>query len=611
MIGASVSCTFGYMRSLLLTAPNVLNFAVWLNLLTQISSAIVEYDFDVAWIWTSPTGLPARQLIGVNGQWPPPTVHAGVGDNVLVRVSNLLGNQSTSIHFHGLFMNGTANMDGTSHISQCSILPGESFVYNFTVNQPGTYWYHSHEMSQYPDGLRGALIVQDDGSPYKAEYDEQIVLTLSDWYNNPVATLLQKNYDDPSAARSLHDPVPDGNLINDSSESEMYVKPDTTYMVRIVNIGAFAAQYLWFDEHNVTIIEVDGVYVEPIHTNMLHIASGQRYAVLLEMKRNGTGRYAVTSRVDKGSFSTHETWPSDLDATAWLVYDDTLAQRETHSNPQLTSVNDMLLVPLDHQPLLSNPDNSIHVVIDMKKHSDKLTHWQFDTAPFEFPDTPLLHTVLSSTQNATQSDIYPPRTPTITLPHNAVIELVIRNKHMRKHPMHLHGHTFQIINRTKTSQISPTNPEIPPRRDTVVIEAVETMTVRFRADNPGVWLFHCHMEWHAHSGLVLAIVEAPEVLQRQHGMEDLEERLRVTGGKVCASVPSDQEQTEQMNQIEGADPALDGNTSSTNLSSSGLTPALFLLIILAVLFTGYALGSQFWPLAKRHDYVSVEQDNEE
>lgn len=98
-------------------------------------ATIVEYNFDIAWIWTNPDGAHPRPVIGVNGQWPPPQIDATVGDTVVVEVNNLLGNQSTSLHFHGLFMNGTSHMDGTSFVSQCAISPGSSFRYEFKVGE--------------------------------------------------------------------------------------------------------------------------------------------------------------------------------------------------------------------------------------------------------------------------------------------------------------------------------------------------------------------------------------------------------------------------------------------------------------------------------------------
>jgi iron transport multicopper oxidase len=96
--------------------------------------ATVRYTFDVRWVWANPDGAFPRPVIGVNGHWPPPRIDAAIGDTVVVEVQNSLGNQSTSLHFHGLFMNRTSHMDGTSFVSQCAIRPGSSFRYEFKVS---------------------------------------------------------------------------------------------------------------------------------------------------------------------------------------------------------------------------------------------------------------------------------------------------------------------------------------------------------------------------------------------------------------------------------------------------------------------------------------------
>lgn len=98
-----------------------------------VAAAIVEYDFDIHWIRANPDGAFERPVIGINGKWPIPTIEADVGDRIIINAHNNLGNQSTSLHFHGLFMNGTTHMDGPAGVSQCPIAPGASFTYNFTV----------------------------------------------------------------------------------------------------------------------------------------------------------------------------------------------------------------------------------------------------------------------------------------------------------------------------------------------------------------------------------------------------------------------------------------------------------------------------------------------
>lgn len=91
------------------------------------------YDWDVTWVSKNPDGLQTRPVIGINGQWPPPALTANVGELITVHLTNKLGNETTALHFHGLFQEGTNSMDGPTGATQCPIGPGETFTYAFTV----------------------------------------------------------------------------------------------------------------------------------------------------------------------------------------------------------------------------------------------------------------------------------------------------------------------------------------------------------------------------------------------------------------------------------------------------------------------------------------------
>lgn len=104
------------------------------SFLPAIQAATVTHDFNITWVTANPDGAFDRPTIGINGKWPIPQIDADIGDRIIINVNNQLGNQSTSLHFHGLFMNGTTHMDGPSQVTQCPILPGHSFTYNFTVS---------------------------------------------------------------------------------------------------------------------------------------------------------------------------------------------------------------------------------------------------------------------------------------------------------------------------------------------------------------------------------------------------------------------------------------------------------------------------------------------
>lgn len=137
------------------------------------------------------------------------------------------------------------------------------------------------------------------------------------------------------------------------------------------------------------------------------------------------------------------------------------------------------------------------------------------------PKVPTLYTVLSTGPNATNPEIYGSYTNQFVLGHNQVIEIVLNNDDPGKHPFHLHGHVFQTIHRSaeNAGYFDASNhsafPATPMRRDTILVRPQGNIVLRFRSDNPGVWLFHCHIEWHVASGLIATIIEAPLEIQTQ------------------------------------------------------------------------------------------------
>lgn len=169
------------------------------------------------------------------------------------------------------------------------------------IDQPGTYWYHSHNKGQYPDGLRGPLIINDPDSPHKDLYDEELILTFSDWYHDLMNPLLAGflSIANPSGA----EPVPDSSLVNETRDLSVPVLPGKTYLVRMINMGAFAAQYVWFEEHTMRIVEVDGIYTEPTDADMIYMTAAQRYSVLITTKNSTDKNFAFVGSMDQVSRS--------------------------------------------------------------------------------------------------------------------------------------------------------------------------------------------------------------------------------------------------------------------------------------------------------------------
>jgi iron transport multicopper oxidase len=147
------------------------------------------------------------------------------------------------------------------------------------------------------DGLRGPLIVHDPEDPHKDLYDEEVVITLSDWYHDQMENLLKGfiNVANPSGA----EPVPQAALMNDTQNLAVKIQPGKTYLFRLINMGAFAAQYVWFEGHTMRIVEVDGVYTEPMNAEMIYLTAAQRYSVLVTAKNDTNSNFAFVGSMDQ------------------------------------------------------------------------------------------------------------------------------------------------------------------------------------------------------------------------------------------------------------------------------------------------------------------------
>jgi iron transport multicopper oxidase len=506
----------------------VLALSTW-----QCAAKTVTYDFNVTWVTANPDGMTDRKVVGVNGEWPLPIIEVDKGDQLVVNMHNGLGDKSATIHFHGMYQNGTNEMDGPSMVTQCPIPPGADFTYNFTVNQNGTYWYHCHTDFCYPDGYRQALIVHDNEAYFYDQYDEEFVVTVSDWYHELVEGIAPDflSVYNPTGA----EPVPDAFLFNDTLNSNLPVKPNTTYLIRLINIGAFVAQYFYIDGHNFTIVEIDGVYTEPTEADILYIGIAQRYSILVTTKNSTDQNYAIVTVADSVLL---DTIPStlQLNNTNWLEYSASAPHDQANITvdqaSDLDPFDDFTLVPYDHEPLLPDPDYEITVAVNMEVMGNGFGYALLDNISYTAPKVPTLYSVLSSGNLSTNSEIYGEFTHSWVLEHNDVVQIVLNNNDGGSHPFHLHGHNFQLIQREPPYgpnfydyldgdpiPYDPTNhtafPATPARRDTFVLPPQGYFVIRFVADNPGVWFFHCHIDWHLSQGLGMLLIEAPEQMQER------------------------------------------------------------------------------------------------
>jgi iron transport multicopper oxidase len=263
---------------------------------TNIAPQRRTYNWNIGWVNASPDGF-ARPFVGINGVWPLPAIVANIGDTIVINAVNALGNETTSIHFHGLFNVNSTFEDGSAMVAQCPIGPGGTFVYEFTFTQSGTYWYHAHVGGQYIDGFRGPVTIRDTNQLNNygtIPAANEVILTLTDVYHVEAPYLI--NYFLSANNTSGAEPVPDSALINEGQNAKFTMVPGKTYLFHIVNMGAIAGQYLQFDQHNMTIIEADGVYTQPYTVSQLFVAVAQRYSVLVTAQNSASSNFAVVSQ---------------------------------------------------------------------------------------------------------------------------------------------------------------------------------------------------------------------------------------------------------------------------------------------------------------------------
>ncbi|KAF9233719.1 Cupredoxin [Melanogaster broomeanus] len=144
-------------------------------LISCAAAGTVKTDLVISNAVVAPDGF-SRTAIVVNDAGPGSLITANKGDRLEINVVNQLTdesmNKSTSVHWHGIFQHHTNAFDGTAFVTQCPIASGNSFLYNFNVeDQAGTFWYHSHFNLQYCEGLRGPIVIYDPKDPYRHLYD--------------------------------------------------------------------------------------------------------------------------------------------------------------------------------------------------------------------------------------------------------------------------------------------------------------------------------------------------------------------------------------------------------------------------------------------------------
>ncbi|KAK3941233.1 putative iron transport multicopper oxidase FET3 [Diplogelasinospora grovesii] len=521
--------------------PSSVLSLVALALAPVVRAGTVTYNWDVTWVWANPDGKFARPLIGINNQWPCPKIEATVGDTVVVNLSNKLGNETSGLHFHGINQINTPDMDGPSGVTQCPVPPGSSITYQFVADAPGTYWCtstdsdqvdylsnetiltcdgytdHSHNMGQYPDGLRGPMIVHDPNDPYAGKYDEEVIMTVSDWYYSQTIDLVRKMLT-PTNTRFIP-PFPDNILVNEGQGANINFVKGKTYRIRLISFAAFGSAMFHFDSHTMQVIMNDGAYIKQNQAYQLRIAPAQRYDFLISAIDRDHGNYPFLFSLDiNRDFSNAANglqWPHNF--TGYLVMDpkENLTKQDVVS--KWKPDDDSHWEPYNGAGPLGPYDKLIKLDFAFCMDANGYPRSCFNNKTYIDQKVPALYTAATTGQSNTNPDVYGQISPFI-VNSGDIVQIVVNNLDAAVHPFHLHGHHFQVLDRPRSGAGSWSGRDVnyadaPPMRDTVSINANSHAVLRYKADNAGVFLFHCHIEWHVEMGLTATIIEAPDKLR--------------------------------------------------------------------------------------------------
>ena len=397
----------------------------------------------------------------------------------------------TSIHWHGLVLPN--NMDGVPFVTQEPIPPGETFQYNFPLKQSGTYWMHSHYGLQEQLYNSAPLIIWTPEERAKA--DTQFVIMLSDFSFTPPGEIL-KNLESgmtmpkmegtmkmPAvSAVELLAPKWDGKtlthqtVMGEPAEIDVVydallanrrtadnpdvlpVEPATTVLLRLIAASSATNFFIDTGTLEAELLAVDGKAVKPLKGNYFQLAIAQRMDLRVKIPPEG-GAFPIvaqgegTKRLCGVVLATKGSKIPVLQTSAAIP---TVA---------LDNTQEKLLEAVE--PLMPKPaDRNLPAMLggDMANYT-----WTINGAAY-------------------------PNRQSLNVRNGERIEIAFTNHTTMGHPMHLHGHDFQVVE-IDGEKLSGA------LRDTVQIPPHSAIKIVFDANNPGIWAFHCHLLYHMARGM--------------------------------------------------------------------------------------------------------------
>ncbi len=413
---------------------------------------------------------PETAVWSYNGRVPGPEIRVRQGQSLKVVVENRLG-EDTTVHWHGLRVPNA--MDGVPHLTQKPIAPGGTFTYAFTVPDAGTYWYHPHQNSaeQVGRGLYGPLIVEERNP---IQVDRDLTWVLDDWRLKPDAQISG----DFGRLRDISHGGRLGNAVtvNGRIQDTFAVRRGERVRLRLINTANARAFALEFQGHRPRIIAIDGQPVEPhepAHGRVV-LGAAMRVDLILDMIGKPGERFTV-----KDSFYRRFQFRL-LD----LVYGATPLRDRPPETPITLAAN-----------TLPEPD-----VAKAERHKVIFGGGMMGgmrTAMMDGRQLDIREILRSGKAWAINGVVANGKImePFLTLKRGRSYVLDLGNDTAWNHPMHLHGHSFRVIRRNG----APTRHR--EWQDTVMMAPRERVEIAFVADNPGDWMFHCHILEHAAGGM--------------------------------------------------------------------------------------------------------------
>jgi FtsP/CotA-like multicopper oxidase with cupredoxin domain len=480
-----------------------------------------------------------RKALAINGSIPAPTLYFTEGDTAEIYVHNTMM-METSIHWHGLILPN--KYDGVSYLTTAPIKMGQTHFYTFPIVQNGTYWYHSHTMLQQQSGLYGAIVIHKRNEPPVKEY----TLLLSDWTDENPAQVdrslhnatdwyaIRKGSTQSYAeaisaghfktkltnewkrmtAMDVSDVYYDRFLANGKPEnSAPQFKAGDKVKLRVINGSSSTYFWLQFAGSKLSVVANDGKDVEPVEVDRMIIAVSETYDVMVTIPDNRSYEFLATAE-DRtkstslwlGSGTQINTVPlprlkyfegmkmmndmmkmnGDMDDMGMKMG---LQQMDMNTvmYPEITGGGDLLQISNSPEDSSGDTKDLVTLNYSMLRSPIKTT----------LPDSPtrIIHFNLSGNMNRyvwTIDNKTVSETDKILIKKGENIRIIMYNGTMMRHPMHLHGHFFRVLNGQG---------DYAPLKNVLDIMPMETDTLEFAATESGDWFFHCHILYHMMSGM--------------------------------------------------------------------------------------------------------------